>query len=144
MHVFEILATLGYPVQRRALTDATFARVIEVPECVSGLKHVQTKYLWVLQKVKDNAADVGTQYMKGEEVRRMSDWINLRDEGENVQVVDGREAKAIAIGRAMVPSNRRLAILSCTRQQQLRVSRRPKKSQQQQCCTSPGLEKDKP
>ena len=78
MYVGELLAILGYQVQRKVLTDATSARALAVREGVSRLRHVQTKYLWIQQKVKldtlkvsavlgiFNPACIGTKYVRGE------------------------------------------------------------------------------
>ena len=128
MYVGELLATCG-KVQRKVVTDATSARVIAVHEGVSGLRHVQTKCLWIQQKVKggtlqvstvpskDNPADFDTKHLEGDDVQRFSEWINLKDEEKSEDVEEKRRPEAKAIGAPLGMSmalldNRRRAILS--------------------------------
>ena len=54
--VGEQLTTLGYTQQRRVLTDASSARATAVREGVSGVRRLETTYLW--KKLKEGKFQV--------------------------------------------------------------------------------------
>ena len=109
MYVGELLATLGYPVQRKVFTDATSARdnrgtrrrfwsaaCADKSACVMKQKVKEGTLQVSTVPGKDNLVEIGTKYQKGYDVQRFSEWITFKDEKtteEDVEETRRPEAK---------------------------------------------------
>ena len=94
----EPLTLLGYQIQGKVHTDATSARAIAVRE--ESLLRPSTKGTTEGERRhvprstvpgKDNRADIGTKYSKGDDAQRFSEWINLKDEEKSEEFQEKRQ-----------------------------------------------------